>query len=275
MGFLTSFRRVDAPERVADSGAIVSRYKRLRTVGREVGQKLVTRLPKDVLEEGARKLGMLRKGVFVFETEDETAVLMDYCLYDVRRRGLNAIEQYLVESPPDPESDEMECLRAMQHATYSLCLVESVVRGVGVNVRDILSQETFLIVDIGLSSTVHPGLFFLSRILHYDGFASTGGAAIPLGVLPADRREAAAEKLARSVLVDSNGYFDPAPLIRECVQGGASSRVRYQDFSEGPARQPRGAAGERPRRFTKNSPCACGSGKKYKQCCMKRIAKGR
>lgn len=110
-------------------------------------------LPKEVLDEGARKLGMLHGDTFVFDSEDETSVLMDYCIYNVFRQGRNAIDRYLCDCPPDPASDEMVCLRAMQHAKYALLVVLSVERGVGLHVRDLLTDGTHFLVDIGFSQT--------------------------------------------------------------------------------------------------------------------------
>ena len=149
---------------IANRGEIISRYQHLRLVGRKLNHKLVGRLSKDVLHDGGRKLGILKRGTLVFNSEDETSVLMDYCLYDVRHKGRNAIEQYLIDSPPDPESDEMTCLRAMQHAIYSLFVVESVERGLGVAVRELRSNEILLVVDMGFGSTAQPGLVFASRL---------------------------------------------------------------------------------------------------------------
>jgi hypothetical protein len=106
------FRSSGIASHVANRGEIVSRYQHLRMVGRSLNSKLVARLSKDILHEGGRKLGILRGGTLVFESEDETAVLMDYCLYDVRRKGCNTIEQYLIDLPSDPESDELICLGA-------------------------------------------------------------------------------------------------------------------------------------------------------------------
>jgi len=162
------FRGNDATTNVAGRAEMVSRYKHLRAVGRNLNHKLVKRLSKDVLDEGAWKLGILQGGVFVFDSEDETAVLMDYCIYDVRRQGRNAVEQYLFDSPPDPDSDEMVCLHAMQHAVYSLFVVESLERGFGVTVTNLVSNKTILVVDMGFSSTGKPGVIFASRLLFHD-----------------------------------------------------------------------------------------------------------
>lgn len=61
------FRGNDTLDAVADRAELVARYKRLRAAERKLSDKLVARLPKDVLEEGARKLGMFQGGIFVFE----------------------------------------------------------------------------------------------------------------------------------------------------------------------------------------------------------------
>lgn len=248
---------------------ILSRYQRLRTAGRNLNDRLVARLSKDALYEGGKKLGILRGGTLVFDTEDQASVLMDYCLYDVRRNGRNAIEQYLIDSLPDPESEEMACLRAMQHAIYSLFVVESVERGLGVIVRDLLSQEILLVVDMGFGSSAQPGLVFASRLLHHEGFSMAGGAALPVAVLPADQRDALTKNLSVAAAPDDDGYFDPAPLIRECLRGGSSSHVQYQEPSGQAISRQRIANNTRSAPIGRNSPCPCGSGKKFKQCCMK------
>jgi len=263
------FRRSGDVSAVANRDDIISRYQHLRTVGRNLNNKLVTRLSKDVLDEGGRKLGILRDGTFVFDSEDETSVLMDYCLYDVRRQGRNTIEQYLIDSPPAPESDEMTCLRAMQRAIYSLFVVESVERGLGVTVQNLLSNEVLLVVDMGFGSTAQPGLVFASRLLPHDGFSMTGGAALPISVLPTDQRDAMTKELLATTAPDDDGYFDPAPLIRACLSEGCSSHVQYQEPSGHRVGQQRSPNSIRSSTVGRNTPCPCGSGKKFKQCCMK------
>jgi hypothetical protein len=192
---------------------------------------------------------------------------MDYCLYDVRRNGRNAVEQYLIDSTPDPDSDEMVCLRAMQHAVYSLFVVESVERGIGVTVRDTFSNETFFIVDMGFGNSAELGLVLASRILFHDGFSMTGGAALPVAVIPKDQLQAVSDQLAATVTRDKDGYFDPAPLICACLNTGASSHIQYQELTGRESQQP--ASARLPSaKVGRNTPCPCGSGKKFKHCCI-------
>ena len=270
MNVRDEFQRNNDAVQIENRAEIVSRYKQLRKVGRNLNDKLVKRLSKDVLYEGGRRLGIVQSGTLVFNSEDETSVLMDYCLYDVRHKGRNAVEQYLIDSLPDPESVEMTCLRAMQHAIYSLFVVESVESGLGVTVRDLLSDESALMADMGFGRTGQPGLVFASRMLSRGGFLMTGGAALPIAVLPPDQQDAVTKELLQAAAPDDDGYFDPAPLIQACLRQGCSSQIQYQEPTGRLVGQQRLAGGSRSVTVGRNVPCPCGSGKKYKKCCMKR-----
>lgn len=96
----------------------------------------------------------------------------------------------------------------------------------------------------------------------------TSGAALPIGMLSMHEGPAIAQKLVESIKLDEQGYYDPAPLIRACLQRGCSSNVQYQE-PRGKVAGPRRALAH-PAAIGRNSPCPCGSGKKFKQCCLKR-----
>lgn len=274
MGLL-SFRKTASSQDAAD---VLARYKRLRPIRLRLNNKLVSRLSRDALREGASRLGMLRGNTFVFDTEDETSVLMDYCIYEVDQHGRNAVEEYLCECSTDPDSDEMACLRAMQDATYTVIVVLDIEPGVGCHVRDLFTDETHLLADIGFSQTAKPGAVFLTRLLDFGSFVTTGGAGLPVGILEEDELEEWQRKLRAGVDDD----FDPAPLIRACLEGGASSHIRYEQANAqlGPpagnvapamASSRRKALAKRAAgKSMRNQPCSCGSGKKFKNCCGKR-----
>ncbi len=264
-----------------DSKDIAARYQRLRPIRLRLNNELVRRLSRDVLNEGAKKIGILRGGMFVFDNEDETSVLMDYCIYDVCRKGRNAVEQYLCDCPPNLDSDEMACLRAMQHATYALVAVLRVEPGVGCHIRNLFTEETRLLVDFGLSETAQPGTLMATRLLDFGGFVATSGAAIPVGILDNDELDEWQRKISAGA---NDDRFDPAPLIRSCLQRGASSKVRYEtpntnrrsDVGEdcppvGTSAQRSGALAKRhASKPVTNRRCRCGSGKMFKNCCGKR-----
>jgi hypothetical protein len=260
---------------------MVAHYQRLRPIRLRLNDKLVGRLSRDVLNDGAKAIGILRGGVFVFDSEDETSVLMDYCIYNIYRNGRNAVAQYLCDCPPNPDSDEMPCLLAMQNATYALAAVLRVEPGAGCHVRNLFTQETRLLIDIGLSKTAPPGTVMATRLLDFGGFVATGGAAIPLGILDNDKLDEWQCKLRAGA---DDDRFDPAPIIRTYLRSGASAHVRYEGMNtlrlsgagggsppaETSAQRRRALAKRRASKAVTNRRCSCGSGKMFKNCCAER-----
>jgi hypothetical protein len=256
---------------------IVARYQRLRPIHFQLNHALTGLLSKNKIHEGARRLGMLRRDVIYFDNEDETSVLMDYCIYDVYRNGRNAVEQYLCDSPPDHDSDEMDCLRAMQHASYSLVAVLHVEPGVGCQVRNLFTDETRLLVDMGFSRSAVPGAVMATRLLDFGDYIATGGAALPIGVLNDKQLEEWMQRISAGVHEED---FDPAPLIRMCLEQGASSYIRYEEADSPSRSRPQrkyslaGSQAKRRGEPKEKRPlatrrCRCGSGKMYKNCCGK------
>ena len=270
MGLRSIFQVDDAATTVPNGAEIVARYKRLRAVGQRLNNKLIERISKDVMDAGAKRLGILKKGVLVFNTEDEFAVLADYCIYDVRTNGRNVLEQYLIDSPPDPGSDEAISLQAMQRAVYSVYEVEAVHRGVGVTVRDLLSSQSLLVVDMGLGSTGKPGFVLATRLLFQEGFAMTSGAPLLVGAMPKNLRPTFTNMLSQEMKVDRIGVVDPAPIIKACLSVGSSSEVEYQELPGEAVRPSAATVTSRTQKVGRNTPCPCGSGKKFKHCCLKR-----
>ena len=257
---------------------LVARYQRLRAVSRKLNNTMMERLATDVLHEGGRKLGLLHDNVFVFDSEHETAVLMDYCLYHVRRGGCNAVEQYCRNNPPAPGTDEWSCLHAMQDAIHSLFRVDEVERGVGLAVTDLATDEQYLLVDIGLSESAKPGLLFLSRLLLFEDFAATGGAALVLGKLP-QKEMAAFSANWKQVSSSRDADYDPGPMICELLQRQVASQMRSRDEPSSSVPEPQMLRTSRKQRMAMLKDvrkagairrCPCGSGRMFKNCCLKK-----
>lgn len=228
---------------------LLARYKHLRQVGLELNNRLVETLPRSVLDEGGKKLGILKRNVLTLDTEDELSVLMDYCIYDVRRKGANAVEHYLTTSPPAGDSDEMVLLQAMRQARYTLVAVEAVEPGVGVHVRDLLRDESLFLVDIGFSRTASRGMVLAARVMAPEGTSITTGAPLLVGVLPPAERDKFLDALLGPFKGADFRNLSPgraselvATIIRTCLRRGAAERIEYVD----PGRW--SAVGRRPRR---------------------------
>lgn len=252
---------------------MLAAYRRLRQVRLSLNNALVKSLDKGAIEECGRKLGLLRRGTLVLDSEQELAVLMDYAIFDFRKGGRNAVQRYLAASSSAPESDERILLEAMTEARYGLFQVVEVKRGLGVAVRDILRGDTGFLVDIGFGDTAREDFVLATRVIPQPDFLITGGAALPVigGALAQIRAG-----LARKYDPEATDFAHLTPeqetdlttlVVRTLLASGLSSRIAYQDPTQGTAGGQAPTGVPKARRVGRNDPCPCGSGKKFKACC--------
>jgi hypothetical protein len=214
------------------------RYQELRRAGFPLNSRLVQTLSKRDLLDGARRLGLLRAGAIELETEDESAVLMDYCLHDIRRRGKNAIDRFLAQSPPPAGSDERILLEAKRRSWFTLIQVEAAEARTGVQARDLLRDESVFVTDVGFSRSGQLGQVMATRLMDADGIVMTTGAPLPVGVLWPAQRDALLDGL--KARLPGADFRHPTPaqasdlaaaVIRGCLDRGAAGRVSYIDHS--------------------------------------------
>lgn len=253
---------------------LVPTYLRLRKIGMGLSHRLADSLDRDTLNEGASKLGLLQKDTLVLGSEDELAVLMDYCIYNIHRGGRNAVQRMLAESPPS-SPEERALLEAQSKARYSVFQVSAVEPGVGVSLVDALRQDEIFMVDVSFGNSSRKGLGLAGRVIPLDGYYMSGGAMLPFDARVARRLERDAKRWVApgtdyAHLTAAEDADLTAEIIRACLQTGASEHIRYATPGEG-ARSVRGAPESAGRvRANRNDPCPCGSGRKYKSCCGKR-----
>ncbi len=243
----------------------------------KVNNGLFKYIPRDVMEEAGKNLGILRGKTFVLGSEDESPILADHSIHDIYRNGQNSVDRCLEKSPYPADSDEQRILEGLKEALFSVFIIRDIERGVGVVVEDILHGGRHLIVDISMSQSGVLGLVFVGRIFTVDGITMTTGAFLPLGLAEGWKGQAlldqVKEQWQKEVSLASPKETvgkHHATLLRTALQMGAGDHVRFTgpegESSPGP-RQPRQLRGGR---VGRNDPCPCGSGKKYKHCCMKR-----
>ena len=184
---------------------VLEKYKRTRSVALELNNSLLKLISKKAIESTAKKWGIWQDGTLVLEIEDYLSVLMDYVIYDCFQNGRNAVEHYLLQSPPELGTDVQTVLDGMHRAFFSIFRVEKIVESVGIHVLDILSDRRYFLVDVGLGDTATETLTIISRVLLFDDFIMTTGAALPVD------EEAAAD------IVDYLNSMEKSPLDRETM----------------------------------------------------------
>ncbi len=248
-----------------DYDDILDRYGKMRSTLREMNSALV-RYCGPVVEQAAKDLGVWVKGTIVMDM-DQMPVLMDHAIHHRFKEGSNIADCYIAEHPARPGSDAETLQAAMGRVFFSMFQVTDVVKDVGVLVTDIFRDRSHLLVDISFSASATKHGVLASRMLPFEGFIMTTGAAQPVdpGVL-----EWVVENLQREGLTEEDLRALPSKtwagietsIVRACLQSGGA-QIEYRDVAEG-GRPMLSKASER---VGRNEPCPCGSGKKYKKCC--------
>ena len=285
-----------------DHADILEQYTRMRQIGRELNQSLIKCLSEDALKTVARRLGILRKGTIVCD-EEELPVLFDHAIHDDWHNGKNAVDRYLATNPPAPGSDEETLLTAMRQAYFSIFQVKSVVKGVGVEVVDVLRDRALFVADVGFSGSARAGMAIATRVIPLNGFVMTTGAPLPVSAFAMKQVVAFLEEedavpedfqaMPRQVWADMAGF-----VIGLCLRNSGNVHMKYlnpgEDTNEVLKRAREGdstgpdseddadgemeyvGSGEEDQvtapihsdeQVGRNDPCPCGSGRKFKKCC--------
>jgi len=256
----------------------VEKYQRLREASKKLMSRVTKTIPRAAMEDVASALGIMRKGVLVFDTEEVVAVHADCCLHDWIRDGRNLITKYSLDHPASPGTDEEFLLRAHQQARFRILLPKSIAPGAGLECTDALSGEHLFLMDIAYSSSVHGrGPVMAARTVPLDGYWMTTGAGLPI----------TGEKAGEEVVREVKRLFKAVPhvdhhqmalaILRKCLDCGAAEYITYSGPQKSEdSEEPESHRAAPPQPATsrpvagRNDPCPCGSGRKYKRCCLRK-----
>lgn len=163
----------------------VRKYKKIRETGRNLNSKIFKVVPKDVMQRAAKDMGILHKGVFVFDSEEEMSFLQDRLTYDVRWDGKSTLEHFEIERGSDLSAEEIQILEGMKDAYFSLFEVVGNVSNESLQLSDLLSDNQLELMDINLSISAPRGSLIATRIIKIEDICMTSGVAYPF--LPEQR----------------------------------------------------------------------------------------
>jgi hypothetical protein len=159
----------------------VKRYRHLRAHAMDLNHRIIKTIPPQAYHDVGRAIGILHKGVLVFDTEDMSSVLMDCCLYDWFQNGKNVVQRYSEQSPAEPGTDDHFLLDAYLRAKYRILNATSAVSGAGLHCRDLLNNDELFLMDVGFSrGGAQPGLALATRTIPMGDYWITTGAALPI-----------------------------------------------------------------------------------------------
>ncbi|NMX22261.1 hypothetical protein C5S30_07590 [ANME-1 cluster archaeon GoMg4] len=207
---------------------IIEEYGTYRQISMELNPKIMdTCLDHDVLMKSARLLGIVRGGTLIFDSEDETNVLMDFALNEYRVNNKNTIEIYR-EKIGWQDEIEKDILDALLSSYTSLFKVTSISEAENtLLLNDILNKkDNIKLIDIAFSKTAIIGLLLFIRLVPFKDFNMTSGVSF---VFPGDSKENLLrryKKLSKKVESDSDSIKRFVSFFRLNKIGGME--VRYE-----------------------------------------------
>ena len=151
-----------------DREEILTRYRRLREISTRHHSEALRFIPRSVLLEQARRLGLTAGKMLVADSMDELTLAFDLCLYTAAPGRSRGIDRYARSAGVAPGSDEDLMLKAMGQARFSVFRVERPHETAGLLVRDLMGEEDPV------------GLTLAMRVSRPETFAMTCGVMVPV-----------------------------------------------------------------------------------------------
>jgi len=226
-------KRVDAD--------LITRYKHLRRVARDLNLKLIKQLPKVAVPECGKKLGIVKAGTLVLSNDDEIAVVYDYCLHHYRRGNKTVIERHREQTPLEPDSEEAMLLEAMATARVSAFRILEITPHQGALLLDLAYGNRIELTDLTLAEAGIPGTIVVGRVLSLPELHMSSGTLIPLP--EASYEQSVVPLIAKFIPGVSTGAapaISPAQnaaftalLLRIALHAGGEDNMFYTDIEHG------------------------------------------
>lgn len=231
---------------------VIEHYRRLRPQLTRLQDAILHRVSREDIMASGQRLGLVHEGILMFDGEDDTAVLMDHILYADPRARRRHLEAHARAHAGELSDEERALLAAMAEARYALMRCESAIPRAGLQVTDLLRGDSFLLADKMAAQTGSPGAVLAAHVVTIDGVHMQTGASLPVP----DR---ASLEAVIAVVPGGRWGFDERNADGKYTSRIIRALLRSRALM-GDAETPSPAV-------SRNAPCPCGSGKKYKRCC--------
>ena len=158
---------------------LLKKYKTYRKISKELINKIINScLDHDILMRSGILLNIVKEGTFVFDSENEADVLMDFALNEYKVNNKNTIKIYK-EKILWRNEIEKDILHAFLSSYTSLFKIVSIDKAENTFLlSDILNKkDNIKIIDTGLSQSAIPGLLLFMRLVPFKDFNMTSGIA--------------------------------------------------------------------------------------------------
>ena len=256
------------------------RYKKIRQLGMPLLTRVAQTVPRELFFQAAEDLRMLSKDkTIIMKNEDEVNFIMDRAIHDIPWPEQRWIEQICKNRIQDYTPEQQTFLKAYLQPYISLYEVLGLDLGRGVYLQDLFNNQQLFLMDINFGKTAHNDMLLATRIITLKGLNYTSGIAIPFQqedkkrlienftyIYEKKKSEMTWEQIMRK--------YAPYFFIEYRKKGYNISFSRDTDDNkekradEWEDEKTESIPAEKSTKVSRNAPCPCGSGKKYKRCCL-------
>ena len=141
--------------------------------------KVYKKLNSEDIQTCGSELGVWRNNKLALDNDDNKTLFIDYCVFAYRPNGFNMAEKFLRFCHQEADESELELLRYMRDAHYSMYQVEETSGVDTFNVVDIYSKAQYKISANTMAKSTHKGQIMAGYLIDFDGFSiQTGGTVI-------------------------------------------------------------------------------------------------
>lgn len=213
---------------------LIEKYKTIRKIGTQLNQKIIeSSVNRELLTTSGKLLGIIHKETFIFESEDETNVLMDFAIHEIKVDNKNAIKIYQEKTGWENEI-EKEILDALLLSYTSLFKVTSVSEEKStIFLYDILNKKNNIeLMDINFSKFAVPGVLVFFRLIPFNDYNITSGIsfAFPGSLEKYILRKY--NKLSKKIKIDNDSIKRFVSFFRMNKNDGIEVRFFEAGFGE-------------------------------------------
>ncbi len=194
------------------------------------------RVSRAEMDAVAQSLNMLNHGTLIFESEEHSAIFMDYLVNFSCPTGTTAIERFL-KSVDRNKPDDIDRLGygALAGLRYAILRPVQPYPDFGAVCDDLLGQQRLFLMDRGFSRTPADGLSMATAIYPVRQWVMTSGAALPM---PGEEIDVAIRGVFKASGLQFSLPFRPArkadtarlalTLIRLFLMSGGLEHIEYR-----------------------------------------------
>jgi molybdopterin-biosynthesis enzyme MoeA-like protein len=213
-----------------DTEATLTEYREIRSLTTEWQTAALNAISTATLMEHAKRIGLARGSALLPGAPPEMTLMFDLAVHTAKEGRSRAIDRLAKQRAFAEGSREATIMNAIRNALFTVWQVEGPHEIGGLNVRDVLRQKSFWLMDEWLAKTAKKGDRFAARLADLGEYRVSCGVIVPVSdtifqLAAADARNIKAPNV--EALLQDRRFAET--FYKAAIQGGAMRGVAFRE----------------------------------------------